>query len=135
MTMIYVEWKTEYEIGNSEIDAQHSFLFDIANRILRVLGTDEQILLLSELFDELFEYTQNHFRDEEVIWLPLGEEIFQAHRNKHLLLRAQLEAIWLSDSIFNRAKTAQSLYDWVSGLLHHVLNFDRGMNRQLLERV
>ncbi|GAB0057095.1 Bacteriohemerythrin [Candidatus Magnetaquicoccaceae bacterium FCR-1] len=131
--MISVEWKPEYEIGNAEIDGQHRFLFDIANRIFQTLGTEEQILVLSELFDELFEYTRRHFRDEEVIWRPLGEEIFQAHRNKHLLLRTQLEAIWLSDSIFNRDKTAQSLYEWVSALLHHVLNFDRGMNRKLLD--
>lgn len=131
--MISVEWKPEYEIGNAEIDGQHRFLFDIANRIFQILGAEEQILVLSELFDELFEYTRRHFRDEEVIWRPLGEEIFQAHRNKHLLLRAQLEAIWLSDSIFNRDKTAQSLYEWVSALLHHVLNFDRGMNRKLLD--
>ncbi|MBF0164735.1 MAG: hemerythrin domain-containing protein [Magnetococcales bacterium] len=132
--MMSVEWKAEYEIGNGVIDEQHQFLFQIANRIFQILGTEEQVLVLSDLFDELFKYTNRHFREEEVIWRPLGEEIFQAHRTKHLLLRAQLEAIWLSDSIFNPDKTAQSLYDWVAALLQHVLNFDRGMNRKLLDQ-
>ena len=132
-TMIFVEWKSEYDIGHAEIDQQHQELFRLANQIFQSLGSDKNNMMWDP-FEDLFGYTKKHFSDEEVVWLRNVPDLVESHLSKHTALTDRLENIWRNSTIYNTEETADKLYDWVQTLLFHVLNFDQKMNRELQER-
>ena len=127
-----VQWQESYAIDHPVIDEQHQMLFQLANRGFYIAEERLGFQPLQDLFAELFEYTAKHFRDEEVIWLSLGEEICQRHKIRHIQLKKSLEEIWREDTIFTTSDTVYRLHGWIQELLEHIMLSDRSMYQQLL---
>ena len=83
-----LEWKAEFSVGVSEIDAQHKRLFAIINQMDDIAKSKKGKLLLYyrdlvKLLDELGDYAVTHFYDEEMAMEECGCPDFEAHKMKH----------------------------------------------------
>ena len=118
-----VEWKTEYEIGISEIDSQHKRLVEILNTLV---GTKDESKIKNILCD-LIEYTIYHFTcEEDLMWrmnFPLdNEQEHGDHIAEHDKFRLELRR-------FLKAKPSdiliRALHNFLSKwLVDHILDRD-----------
>lgn len=61
-------WNKNFETGIKDIDEQHKKLVEILNRLAVNLAHRSSAILLDSVFNELVEYTDYHFKSEEIIW-------------------------------------------------------------------
>ncbi|MCW7754400.1 hemerythrin family protein [Desulfobotulus sp. H1] len=86
-------WLPEYAIGNPEIDAQHRMLFDLANRIFRIMDPRQDFKELKATLQSLFEYMHVHFDAEEELMREWGYPDIDYHRNLHELIRRDMNSL------------------------------------------
>lgn len=60
-------WCQSFSIGDAFVDAQHKHLFSILFRLHRSLDGGDAHALVEKTLNELIDYTQQHFRDEEAL--------------------------------------------------------------------
>lgn len=77
-------WNVNFETGISKIDEQHKTLVRLLNQLASFLATDNEIEL-KRVFEELADYADLHFNDEEHIWQPyfLDDEWYISHVHTH----------------------------------------------------
>ncbi len=113
-------WLDEYKIGHDTVDAQHQYLFELANRIIDP-NNDQQTTHLN--VEALYEYTHSHFRDEELLMEQYNYPDYELHKKAHKRLIAELNAV--SGGILTdetpRADVVKFMSDW---LLIHILDED-----------
>ncbi len=69
--MVYFEifpWNKNFETGIESIDEQHKKLVDILNRLAAHLANHSSDIVLNDIFDELANYADYHFKSEEEVW-------------------------------------------------------------------
>ena len=112
-------WKDIYKVGNDEIDLEHQELFNKANMFLSAIGTDH----LQESALEFFNYTREHFDNEEVLMFDVSYPGREYHSQQHVELIKRLS--YISESISSNSSVHKSLelfiYEW---LLVHICKFD-----------
>ncbi|RHW77781.1 bacteriohemerythrin [Colwellia sp. RSH04] len=62
-------WNENFSTGIDSIDDQHKQLVRILNRLAANLANLSAPIILNEIFDELAEYADYHFKSEELIWV------------------------------------------------------------------
>ena len=120
-----VTWKPDDNVGHPEIDGQHRRLVEILNSLHEAMlarKTDKQ---LSQILDNLVQYTQQHFAAEERLMAQTAYPGIYAHKKLHHELTAkvvdfrnQLRAGRVSLSI----ELMHFLKDW---LTKHIQGSDR----------
>lgn len=124
-----VVWKEDFGIGIAAIDAQHQKLFEITNKVYKLLNND----LLTDKYDqivavieELRNYTIEHFAAEEAYMQEINYRKFLSHKAIHNDFIERIEAVDLS-----KIDNEQNLYlkeilnfvtDW---LISHILQTDK----------
>ncbi len=81
--MEILEWNANYATGIPEIDAQHSYLFELTNRFIRGIHGQSEMPSLQQILSELSEYVGRHFAYEEQCMLTAGYAHFDEHRKSH----------------------------------------------------
>ena len=78
-------WNENFETGIELIDEQHKQLVHILNRLAANLANLSTPVILNEIFDELAEYADYHFKAEESIWLDSfkNDEWLTNHEQTH----------------------------------------------------
>ena len=116
-------WRTEYEIGHSEIDREHRVLIEV----LRVLSTgycdrdlvDTQIKMLERYVFDHFEHEERLLRQGDYPRLSQHQGLHQQFRAKV----ARMRAAWAdSDHPDLQAEIAADLFRW---LIEHIQGADR----------
>jgi hemerythrin len=83
-----IGWNKELETGIDLIDKQHrryvSLLSDYFVKVSKYTETDEKIDQLTESFDFLRNYTEEHFATEESIMRDADYPDYYAHQDEHL---------------------------------------------------
>jgi len=114
----YFEWKEEYCTGDSTVDEQHQYLFNLANRLqVTNLSQCKQIIM------ELYEYTRVHFKAEEKIMAEFKYSELQAHKTLHENLIYSLNDLSeeFNESEESRNDLAAFFGNWI---INHILNED-----------
>ncbi|MFZ5570308.1 MAG: bacteriohemerythrin [Thermodesulfobacteriota bacterium] len=62
-----IQWSPEYSVGVGKMDDQHRKLVELINRLYDGLKSGKAQSSLGGILDELVEYTQTHFAEEEAI--------------------------------------------------------------------
>ena len=84
-----IRWKTEYSVGNMQIDKEHQGLFLLAKKILSItiLDNEEEIKKqLLELIPNLYKSVKNHFINEQTYM----EKIKYPELENHIKLHTKL---------------------------------------------
>jgi len=118
-----VNWSNAYSVHIPSIDKQHRKLFDLMNVVYQLIISD-QLQNLDSPLDELVEFAKKHLRDEEKILQRVNYPDFQAHKNVHIKLLADME------SLYNQAQTGNihKLFELVmflkNWLVDHIYKVD-----------
>ncbi len=78
-----IEWSSELETGNKNIDFQHKQLIAYLNDLLDSCAKGSDVEVLSSNLSFLVEYTAKHFHDEEEIQKQCGYPDYPNHKLKH----------------------------------------------------
>lgn len=131
--MKYVEWCELFRIGHDKIDSQHKVLFDISNQFHDEAhkGFDSKVTI--ETMNQLINYAQIHFADEEKLTatLNLPEEILTAHKKVHEQLIMDIFDLHVnisSGKINSMSYIQNFLREW---LVLHILNEDNKYKEHL----
>ena len=122
----FLVWKDEYSVGIEVIDQDHQKLLNLINQFQTAVfyrtGRDFE----EQAFNELVDYTRTHFKREEDLMEEHGYPDFEAHREEHRKMIAQVES-WLekyqsSDREMSLKEAVVHLRDW---LLNHINGTDQ----------
>ncbi len=114
----HFSWKTEYVTGNSDVDDQHRYLFDLANKLQESgIGDCKSVIM------DLYKYTRVHFSAEEEL---MAESKYSGLKD-HIKLHENLITI-LNDISYQFDETSESRDDLVAffgnWIINHILNED-----------
>lgn len=79
-------WKSEYNIGNLQIDNEHQKLFSLAKKALNIADISDENKIkakLKEVIEELFEYVSSHFSNEQRFMKNIKYPELQSHIQLH----------------------------------------------------
>lgn len=128
-------WDINFETGIELIDQQHRHLVFILNKLAFHLANLSNNIVLNEIFDELADYADYHFKTEEKIWSSyFAEDVwYTAHLATHgsfiedvLVLKHNDEQKPLDDVIH---EIVSFLSKW---LAYHILDTDKRMAKAAL---
>lgn len=122
-------WKENYETGVEVFDDQHKKLFDIANRLYKLLEEDvyvDKYNKILEIIEELKNYTVYHFKEEEEYMYKIGYKKFFSHKVQHddfinQFSKINLERIDKGQDSYIR-ETLEFIYNWI---VNHILKTDK----------
>jgi hemerythrin len=123
--MANIEWRDDFHINVSTLDAQHRTMAELVNRLHRAVADRQAHHAIGAILTELIECTREHFETEERMMLEHGYPEYGAHMREHRDLMEQLETVRRkvtggSGPVFAAAADFSS--DWV---MVHLLGSDK----------
>ena len=135
--MTILTWNKQLVLGIETVDQQHRHLVALINRLDEAvtLGQDEKSM--TDIVNELAEYTIYHFRQEEKLMLKSGYngKLFSEHQAEHMNFIEKIQHVQ-SEALKDPSTISEDLLDFlVEWLSHHILNTDKHMADSLLQNV
>lgn len=124
-------WNEEMVIGHEKVDSQHHHLVELVNQFLIDIRAGRSRDELEKLFDELAQYTQIHFKDEEELFKATDYPDIDSHIDEHQSLIEQvlqLKNEHISGKKFISLTVFQFLRNW---LRTHILETDKKIARYI----
>lgn len=125
------EFTEEYFTGIELIDREHEALFEIvgkANALVRDWNKDQGLDDIMKLLEELKEYTEFHFADEEEYMRAVKYDGYEAQKRAHDAFIARLEDIDFDKIQEDPQAYLQSLMVFLLGwLINHILHSDKNI--------
>lgn len=78
-----LKWKKTYNTGNPIIDHQHRRLVRLINDIIEIINRKESEQLMDVIFEEVIQYTQQHFSYEEKVMKSINYVNVKVHTKLH----------------------------------------------------
>ena len=88
-----VVWNRQLSTGNGLIDQDHKYLISLLNSVDLALAKPTVLPHLPMFFDQLVEYTQEHFQREEEIQIRIDYPNYASHKLEHEKILGNLEGI------------------------------------------
>ena len=103
-------WRDKMSVGNSIIDDQHRYLICLMNTIEIALRNDDDRDILQTAVEQLFEYTEYHFAQEEQIQLKIKYPKAVEHKEEHQKILVDLLAIKKQvDALLKKSSQSETL--------------------------
>lgn len=123
------EFTEEYLTGIELIDREHESLFRIverANQLVKSFDGSSGYDKITEILDELKDYTKEHFSDEEEYMESIHYEGLDAQKRAHEAFIDKLENINLKEVEDDPQEYLQELLEFLLGwLINHILYTDK----------
>ncbi len=123
------EFTEEYMTGIMVIDREHRHLFEIvdrANRLVRSWTDGETCDEFVTILEQLKEYAEFHFADEEEYMKKIGYEGYAVQKRAHEAFISRLEEISSENLEEDPRRYLESLIEFLLGwLVHHILQLDK----------
>ena len=101
----------KYALGLIELDSQHTYFFNLLDRVEEVCskhaGDGIELML-----GELLRYTEFHFSSEEALMVAYGYPS-DGHKAEHAMLMARVRSM-LGDKDFRPPSLRLFLYNWIT---------------------
>jgi hemerythrin len=124
-------WSDEYRVGNRAIDEDHKYIFSLLNKVTEAVSQCQNREIVSDVLNQLLDYTQTHFRDEEALMIRADFPEYMSHHQSHNCLLYQvedlLEECQRGEAVLNRSLLL-FLNEWI---VHHILGEDMKFSRWL----
>ena len=78
-----IAWNDKFKIGYERVDAQHHRLFELASDLVCACMDGSDTAKLKSTIDFLFNYTVEHFYDEESIQVQWSYPGYKEHKQLH----------------------------------------------------
>ena len=128
-------WNEQFLTGIAMVDEQHHHLVDVINQFSTLLSNEESVTLndISEIFNELADYTRYHFAEEEALMRESHVDARHMQRQFDAHVHFVTEIEHMHDSIVpgdnNGARLLlRFLIDW---LAYHILGLDQMLAKQV----
>lgn len=121
-----LKWRKVYEIGIPKIDEQHKHLFELLKTISES-PLHERGLLLKGYIEDLLDYANYHFRDEEKYWesINLPSEIIKHHKQEHKKYIVEINNIIKNSFGVGMAMSAETIEFLKTWIIDHILGEDQ----------
>lgn len=123
------EWDDKFEVGIPAVDEQHRKLVELINQLFVALGEGKVEAIMGGVLEELFEYTVNHFTDEDDLQAESGYPKHLDHKKNHDLFTAKVKGLkdeFLSGKTDISLEVIRFLKDW---LIDHIMGEDKAFAR------
>jgi len=123
--MAFITWKSEYSVGNDEIDAQHQKLIEMINELHEAMTQGKGNKLVGEIVLKMVDYSKVHFSAEEKMmqkynYSGLTDQIAE---DQAFVAKAHEYELQIKNGSFNVSiSIATFLKDW---LTNHILKVDK----------
>lgn len=126
--MPLIEWQEAYNIGIEEIDRQHQHLVSLINRLTTYADKTQIASTYSLFLAEMFDYAQNHFKDEEALMERLQHPDLAMHRRQHADFFEHIASLSqvAQPGLPELRSLHQFLHDW---LIDHILRTDMSLRQ------
>lgn len=132
--MEYISWDNKFSIKNDAIDAQHKKLINMINDVQRALNSGSSRKDISNIFNNMVEYTKEHFSYEENLFSQYSYHYGIKHKIAHSNFIIKTLELY-GDFVNNRGVDLESLLDFlINWLQKHILIDDKKFGEFLLER-
>lgn len=81
--MKLIQWSASYEIGNSQIDAEHMQLVETLNQLYTAMKENRGDQVVAKCLSGLSAYTRFHFDSEEKLFAASNYPETAQHKNEH----------------------------------------------------
>jgi hemerythrin-like metal-binding protein len=120
-----INWNVKYSVGIHGIDDQHKRLFELINQLSESMKSGKNTAAVGNVFLELVNYTDQHFKMEEKLFKQYGYPDSQNHIKVHNELREkafELKAKHEAGSLVVTIQLLNFLVEWVN---KHILEEDK----------
>jgi hemerythrin len=118
-------WHETYSLNNEEIDKHHKVLFGIFNTLLEILDGKGDSNAFETAIDELFLYTDYHFKAEEQYMREVRYNDIERHMALHKYFTARLVDVKDREKDDNIELCRELIFFLGNWLKHHVLEEDK----------
>ena len=132
--MTLLTWNHACTVGVRAMDDQHGILMDSMNELRMALVRGSDRLQLSELLDQLMEFTRMHFGSEEELMAQTGFPGLDEHRAEHQRLLRLFRESALGAQQGQEAHMRTLLCSLREGYLAHIEGPDQQYGPWLNER-
>jgi hemerythrin-like metal-binding protein len=119
------QWDESFSVKVSKFDDQHKKLFGLVNLMFNAMSEGRGREVLGDLFNELADYVETHFKAEEAAMrvhrYPYTDEHMAEHEKLRAKVREYREA-FDSGKVINTIGVLNFLKDWLTG---HIMNTDK----------
>jgi hemerythrin len=91
--MALIEWRSEFETGIDEVDAEHRELVELINALHREVGDKSDSDTISAFLGEVFARIAAHFALEETVMRKHAYDEYAAHKAEHERLLDEIRDI------------------------------------------
>lgn len=120
-----IVWDKLFETGISEIDIQHKKLVNIINKVHDSFSNKGSVDNLSQVLDELVDYTKYHFTTEEDYFEEFDYPDKIAHLREHRDFTEKVET-FIADYKNGKATVSYELINFLKEwLINHILDSDK----------
>ncbi len=123
----FITWTEDLSIGIPQIDQDHKVLVSLVNRCIAVLNSDNpDNKEISNILDELFDYTQYHFQREERLMKVCEYPGLIKHQQVHQLLIKEVGRRIKEHDLGKL--TAEALVEFIADwLTNHIMGMDKAI--------
>jgi len=129
-------WNKNFDTGVELIDEQHKVLVKILNRLAGNLADISDSVILNEIFDELENYAEYHFKTEEAIWYKYfkDDKWNLEHQRTHGSFMDEVNAIKNGEDKKPLSEVVYEIISFLSKwLAYHILDTDKRMAIVVIE--
>jgi len=119
-----IEWTNRLSVGIKKIDDQHKRLIKLVNNLVSAMQSDMADDIIAPICQELAEYADYHFRDEEMYMQEVGYPKLEEQKEQHQVLSDKVQSYLDS---FDKGKTVnpKEVLDFLKlWLIDHMIHSD-----------
>jgi len=132
--MAAITWTENYSVNIEVFDKQHQMLFSYINKLVEAMQVRKSDQILSQLISDLFNYTQIHFTEEEILLEKYHYPKFIEHKNMHKAFIAEVQKFkndFEEKKIGIPIEIASFLKKWIT---NHIMVADKAYSAFLNEK-
>lgn len=133
--MGYADWTPDFTVHHPVMDEQHQTIFRLVNELHLAIFQKKTRDVLGHVVDELIDYTERHFAEEENLMRRVKFPGYDKHKESHdQLLRQVLDfesKFRSGDNSFSAEMFQFLVSDW---LVRHILGMDKQYSQYLDEK-
>jgi len=128
------QWREAFRVGDGVVDEQHKRLFSLLAGLYQDIHSQQAQLAVQVALQELVDYTQHHFADEEALMRSIDYPEYASHKALHDGLMAQVGEMHARCQSGLEDMSIELLEFLSAWLTQHILEHDRAVGRFLRTR-